>query len=94
MERTLRFRKEVVSRIPAVVHFNGTGRLQTVKPEWNSKYYNLIKCFHDLTGVPLVLNTSFNIMGKPIIHSAEDAIALFYTSGLDALVIEDYLITK
>jgi carbamoyltransferase len=94
MERTLRFRKEVMSRIPSVVHFNGTGRLQTVKAEWNPKYYKLIKCFHDITGIPLVLNTSFNIMGKPIIHSAEDAIALFYTSGLDALVIEDYLITK
>lgn len=94
MERTLRFREKVVSRIPAVVHVNGTGRLQTVKAEWNPKYYKLIKCFHDLTGVPLVLNTSFNIMGKPIVHSAEDAIALFYTSGLDALVIESYLITK
>ena len=94
MERTLRFRAEAALKIPAVVHVNGTGRVQTVKAEWNPKYYRLIKCFHDLTGIPLVLNTSLNIMGKPIIHSAEDAIALFYTSGLDALVIEDYLITK
>jgi len=94
MERTLRFRDKAALKIPAVVHVNGTGRVQTVKAEWNPKYYRLIKCFHDLTGIPLVLNTSFNIMGKPIIHSAEDAIALFYTSGLDALVIEDYLILK
>ena len=94
MERTLRFRDEVVSKVPAVVHVNGTGRLQTVKREWNPRYFKLIEAFHAITGVPLVLNTSFNIMGKPIIHSVEDAIALFHTSGLGALVIEDYLITK
>ena len=50
--------------------------------------------FHDLTGVPVILNTSFNIMGKPILHTAEDAILMFYTSGLDALVIDDWLLVK
>jgi carbamoyltransferase len=94
MERTLRFREEVRDRVPAVVHVDGTGRLQSVRRDLNPRFYDLIKAFHDLTGIPLVLNTSLNIMGKPIAHSIEDVLGLFFTSGLDALVIEDYLIEK
>jgi carbamoyltransferase len=94
MERTLRFRPEAAARVPAVVHVDGTGRLQTVKQEWNPKFHQLIRAFHERTGVPVVLNTSFNVMGKPIIHSVEDAIAVFYTSGLDALVIGNVLVEK
>ena len=94
MERTLKFKKEKWDVVPAVVHANKTGRLQTVKKEYNRSYYQLIKEFYKLTGVPLVLNTSFNIMGKPMAHSVEDAIGLFYTTGLDVLVINDYLIEK
>jgi carbamoyltransferase len=94
MERTLRFRRSVLERVPGVVHVDHTGRLQTVKKEWNERYYNLLNEFYKLTDVPMLLNTSFNIMGKPIIHSLEDAIAVFYTSGLDALVIDDLLIEK
>ena len=94
MDRTLLFRPAVRDKVPGVVHADGTGRLQTVKKEWNERYYLLIEAFRKLTGVPIVLNTSFNVMGKPIIHSVEDAIAVFYTSGLDALVIEDELIEK
>ncbi len=94
MERTLRFREEIRSKVPAVVHVNGTGRLQSVEAESNEKFYALIRAFHDLTGIPMLLNTSFNVMGKPIIHSIEDALSVFYTSGLDALVIHDYLIKK
>lgn len=94
MERTLRFKDEVVDKVPAVVHVNQTGRLQTVKREWNEPYYLLIKAFYELTGVPIVLNTSFNVMGKPIIHTVEDALGVFFTTGLDALVLEGYLIEK
>jgi len=94
MERTLRFKEAVFDKVPAVVHSNYTGRLQTVKEEWNQRYYQLIRAFYEITDVPLLLNTSFNIMGKPIMHSVEDAIGLFYTTGLDALVLEDYLIEK
>lgn len=94
MDRTLRFREEVADRVPGVVHADRTGRLQTVKREWNERYHDLIRAFYDLTGIPIVLNTSFNVMGKPIIHSVEDALAVFYTSGLDALIIEDELIEK
>jgi carbamoyltransferase len=94
MERTLTFREEVRDKVPAVVHVDGTGRLQTVREEWNPRFHHLIREFFKLTGVPVILNTSFNIMGKPIIHSVEDAVSVFYTTGLDALVIEDVLIEK
>jgi carbamoyltransferase len=94
MERTLLFKQAVRDKVPGVVHVDGTGRLQTVKREWNASYYDLIKAFYEMTGVPLILNTSFNVMGKPIIHGVEDALAVFFTSGLDALVIENHLIVK
>ncbi|MCI5125045.1 MAG: hypothetical protein D3925_11355 [Candidatus Electrothrix sp. AR5] len=94
MERTLKFRPNVYNQVPAVVHEDGTGRLQTVKKEWNEKYHDLISEFHRLTGIPMLLNTSFNIMGKPIIHSVEDAMAVFYTTGLDVLVINNFFIEK
>lgn len=94
MERALKFKPEAAEKVPGVVHVDGTGRLQTVKREWNEKYYDLIMEFFNITGIPLILNTSFNIMGKPIIHSVEDALAVFFTTGLDALVIEDELFEK
>jgi carbamoyltransferase len=94
MERTLKFRPEVIHRVPGVVHVDGTGRLQTVKPEWNERYHQLIRCFYELTGIPLVLNTSFNVMGKPIAHSVEDVLAVFYSSGLQTVFIDDLMIEK
>ncbi len=94
MERTLRFREDVLHLVPAVVHKDLTGRLQSVKQEWNPLRYELIAEFYRLTGIPLVLNTSFNVMGKPIIHSVEDALAVFFTSGIDVLFIDDYMIPK
>jgi carbamoyltransferase len=94
MERALRFRPEVIAKVPGVVHVDGTGRLQTVKREWNALFYDLIWAFLQLTGVPILLNTSFNVMGKPIVHSLEDAVAVFMTSGLDVLVVEDQIYCK
>jgi carbamoyltransferase len=94
MDRTLVFREAVRHKVPAVVHVDNSSRLQSVTPELSEKYYRLIRAFYDLTGVPLILNTSFNIMGKPIIHSIQDAIGMFYTCGLDALVIDDVLIER
>jgi carbamoyltransferase len=94
MDRTLVFRPEVRARVPAVVHEDGTGRLQSVTREMCERFYRLIQAFHRLTGVPILLNTSFNIMGKPIIHSVEDAVGMFYTTGLDVLVVDDILFEK
>ncbi|MCX8049009.1 MAG: nodulation protein nolNO [Methylohalobius sp.] len=94
MERALRFKPKIRSKVPAVVHVDGTGRLQSVRREWNPRFHRLIEAFYRLTGVPMLLNTSFNLMGKPILHSAEDAIAIFASCGLDLLVLEDYLFLK
>jgi carbamoyltransferase len=94
MERTLRFRENVKARVPAVVHDDGTGRLQSVTEERNAGLAALLREFHQLTDIPLLLNTSLNIMGKPIVHSAEDALGLLFSTGLDVLIIEDLLITK
>jgi len=94
MERALKFRPEVMSKVPGVVHVDGTGRLQSVTAELNPRFHALISSFYALTGVPLLLNTSFNVMGKPIIHSVEDAVAVYFTSGIDVLAIEDQLFVK
>lgn len=94
MERALRFRPEVRERVPGVVHVDGTGRLQSVRERDNPAYARLIERFHAKTGVPIVLNTSFNVMGKPIVHAVEDAIAVFFSSGIDALLLEDRLFVK
>jgi carbamoyltransferase len=94
MERALRFRPDAKAKVPAVYHDDGTGRLQTVRRDWNPRFHALLSAFYDRTGVPVLLNTSFNVMGKPIIHSVEDALAVFFTSGLDALVIGDHVFLK
>jgi carbamoyltransferase len=94
MERTLVWREAMRERVPAVVHADGTGRLQSVTRERNPAYAALIAAFAELSGVPILLNTSFNVMGKPILHTAEDAILMFYTTGLDAIVVEDWILTK
>jgi carbamoyltransferase len=94
MERTLRFREEVRAEVPAVVHVDGTGRLQSVTHDGNPRFHALLSSFHERTHVPLLLNTSLNVMGKPIVHSVEDAVALLCTSSLDALFLENFLLAK
>jgi len=94
MDKTLDIKKSMQDRIAAVCHIDGTGRLQTVKQQWNPRFYQLINNFYQKTKVPMLLNTSFNVMGKPLVHSIEDALSVFLTTGLDALVINDYLIRK
>ncbi|BCG65350.1 MAG: carbamoyltransferase [Methyloprofundus sp.] len=94
MDKTLQINPERQQQVAAVCHVDGTGRLQTVKQEWNPRFYELINHFYQRTQIPMLLNTSFNVMGKPMVHTLEDAIAVFLTTGLDALVINDYLIRK
>lgn len=81
-------------KIPAVVHIDGSARPQSVNKEINPFYYNLINEFYKKTGVPVLLNTSFNLKGEPIVCSPFDAIRTFYTSGLDFLIIEDFIVYK
>ena len=80
--------------IPAVVHVDGTSRPQVVLRELNPDYYRLIEEFQRLSGVPALLNTSFNLRGEPIVNRPVDAMKTFLTSGLDYLVIENYVIHK
>ncbi|QIE42978.1 carbamoyl transferase (plasmid) [Rhodobacteraceae bacterium SC52] len=94
MSITLRWRRDRALLVPAVVHQDGTGRLQTVDTETTPWMHGLVRAFEQETGVPVILNTSFNIMGSPMVHKVEDALAAFATTGLDALVIEDMLIEK
>lgn len=67
---------------------------QTVRRDQNPRYYDLISAFEDITGVPVVLNTSFNDHGEPIVTTPNEAVADFYTMGLDVLVIGDYVVEK
>ncbi len=94
MERALRFREEYRHRVPAVCHKDNTGRLQSVKKENNKPFYDLISAFHEITGVPMLLNTSLNIMGKPMVHDVSDAITIYLISGIDILVIGDHVYSK
>ena len=94
MDKTLRIRDSMQEKIAAVCHVDGTGRLQTVKAEWNPRFYSLINSFYQQTQIPMLLNTSFNVMGKPLVHTLDDALSVFLTTGLDALVVNDYLICK
>ncbi len=81
-------------RIPAVVHVDGTVRPQTVTREANPRYYDLIRHFGELTGEHLVLNTSFNIKGEPIVCHPREALRCFYDTGIDALVMGNFLLAK
>ncbi len=80
--------------IPAITHVDGTGRLQTVRREQSPKYYRLIESFGQATGVPVLLNTSFNLKGEPIVNTPKEAFHTFAESGMDVLVLGNYVIEK
>ena len=94
MERVYMIKKKWRFKIPAVTHVDGSGRIQTVSKENNMRFYKIIKEFYDLTNVPVILNTSFNLNGEPVVMTPEDAIRTFYTCGLDILILNDFVITK
>jgi len=89
-----RVRPERRTDIPSVVHVDGTARVQTVSQESNPRFWRLIKLFGEKTGVPVLLNTSFNVDGEPIVCTPRDAIRCFYSTGIDALAIGDFLVKK
>ncbi|GJM15349.1 MAG: carbamoyltransferase [Thermodesulfobacteriota bacterium] len=80
--------------LPAITHVDGTGRLQTVRKDTNPKYYKLIETFGAATGVPVLLNTSFNLKGEPVVNTPAEAFSSFSASGMDLLVLGNYLVTK
>ena len=87
-------RPEWRDKIPAIVHVDGTARVQTVREETNPMLYRLLKEFDALTGVPVLINTSFNVKGEPIIETPRDAVICFLTTGIDHLVMHDMLVSK
>ena len=87
-------KKKWQQKLGAVTHVDGTARPQFIKKESNPKYYNLIREFGKKTGVSVLLNTSFNLKGEPIVNTCEDAYSTFLRSGIDALVLGNYLIRK
>lgn len=93
MMQVFRIRAERRPQIPAVTHVDGTGRLQTVTREANSRYYRLIECFRDLTGVPMVLNTSFN-ENEPVVCAPREALDCFLRTNMDLLAIGNFLLVR
>lgn len=94
MIETVDVRQEWRARLGAVTHVDGTARIQVVRRDDNELFWSLIDAFHDLTGIPVLLNTSFNARGEPIVCSPDDAIATFQKLSLDAMVIENYLVRQ
>jgi carbamoyltransferase len=94
MEQVYPVRAEKRAAVPAIVHRDGTGRLQTVHRQDNPEFHALLRAFEESTGVPMLLNTSFNINGEPIVATPEDALRTFFTSGLDSLVMGPFILEK
>jgi carbamoyltransferase len=81
-------------KIPAIIHVDGTARVQTIREDQNPRLYRLLKEFEALTGVPVLLNTSLNVRGEPIVETPEDAVRCFLNTGIDYLALHDMLIGK
>jgi carbamoyltransferase len=91
---TAQVRPEKRSVIPSVTHVDGSARPQTVEKEINPLYWRLIDEFGKRTGVPVIMNTSFNLRGEAIVHTPTDAVRTFFSSGMDTLVIGNFLVEK
>ncbi len=87
-------RDDARERVPAITHVDGSARLQTVARDTNPLYHSLISRFGDATGVPVLLNTSFNLRGEPIVNTPAEALNTFSRSGMDALVMDTIIVTK
>ena len=87
-------KSNLIKDAPSIVHVDKTIRPQTVEKDILPKWYHLIESVKSYTGYPIILNTSFNVRGEPIVCSPFDAIRTFYSTGLDYMAIEDFLISK
>jgi carbamoyltransferase len=94
MEKVVPVRNEFRSKLPAVTHVDGSGRLQTVKEHENPRFFRILRKLGERTGYPIALNTSFNINGEPIVCTPDDALNTFFNSGLQHLVMGDVLVQK
>jgi len=93
MSMVFQIRRDKQGQIPAVTHIDGSGRLQTVDENSNPRYRRLIKTFYEITGVPMVLNTSFN-ENEPVVCTPEEALDCFLRTKMDALVLGDYVLSR
>lgn len=93
MMKVFQIKKEKRELIPAVTHVDGSGRLQTVTRDTNPRYFGLIEAFRDVTGIPILLNTSFN-ENEPVVCRPEEALACFLRTKMDVLVLGNYIITR
>ena len=94
MLQVARVRPEARARIPAALHVNGTSRIQTLTAERDGAFYQLAGKMGELTGVPMVINTSFNDRGEPIVCTPEDALRSFHRMAIDCLAMENFLVEK
>lgn len=94
MLRVCPWRRDALDLVPAVVHVDGTGRLQTVTAEDNGDFYTLVRAFGRETGIPVLLATSFNVMGEPIVETPEDALWCLLYTGVDVCVLGDRVVRK
>lgn len=94
MLRVLPFRRERAHKVPAVVHVDGTGRVQTVSKEHQPLLHRLLSLFKKETGIPILLNTSFNIAGEPIVETPADALWCCLFTGMDACILQDHIVLK
>jgi carbamoyltransferase len=94
MLRVVPIRPERLERIPAVAHVDGTARVQTLSEPENPRFWRIVSAFRDRTGVPLVLNTSFNLAGKPIVETPADAVECFAGSEIDVLAVGPFVLSK
>ena len=94
MLHTFYVKKEFANTFPAITHVDGSSRIQTVRKDQNERYYNLMKEIEKINGHPIVLDTSFNDKGEPIICTPQEAVKCFYSTGIDVLVIGNYVLQK
>ncbi len=94
MERVFKVKKNFTNKLPAITHLDLSARVQTVSKKLNTDFYKILREFEKITGYPILLNTSFNINGEPIVCSPDDALNTFYNSKIEILIIGDYLIKK
>jgi carbamoyltransferase len=85
---------EVRSTLPAITHVDYSARLQTVTADTSPEFHSIIEAFDELTGCPVVINTSFNVRGEPIVCTPDDAYRCFMRTEMDTLVLEDCILTK
>lgn len=94
MLQTHYVRQKYREALPAITHIDGSARIQTVTKEQNARYYTFLKELEKITGMPIVMNTSFNDVGEPIVQSPKDALRCFFATGFDVLAIGDFLVEK